>query len=400
MKKRIFAVIASVIVLVISLPLAAFAAECPHSNKGYEAISARAHQETCYDCGEFFGVYDVHVFGAWSYDDNRHYQTCSVCGYENGGYHEYDSGEYDGDYIVYTCWCGSQVYEHKHSWVHEQYESNFYHRLRCTICGEIQEQTHSYDEGVYNPASGGTLANYTYTCKYCGYVDVRYIYPSHTECDESKFKVKYYNIDSHRYSCSICDKQFKIEPHQWSVVVTKQPTPSENGIRTYTCIICNYIKTETIDYIDLDKLLEDMTQEEAAELYKKIFNKYQLDLVEDKEMLKPYLQYYISVIYADIAKNGAKSIYAEAFMDSYYDIQALQSELTSDYTKGYNDALKTIVDENPIQGLFQGMWSGVVHFISVVGGQVSLFEVSLISVVSTLLIVAVGVLILKLFVSR
>lgn len=396
MKKRIFAVLASVLVLVLSLPLAAFAAECPHSNKGYEAISARAHQETCYDCGEFFGVYDDHVFGAWSYDDNRHYQTCSVCGYENGGYHEYDSGEYDGDYIVYTCWCGSQVYEHKHSWVHEQYESNFYHRLRCTICGEIQEQTHSYDEGVYNPASGGTLANYTYTCKYCGYVDVRYIYPSHTVCDETKYKVKYYNADSHRYSCSICDKQFKLEPHQWSVVVTKQPTPTENGIRTYTCIICNHIKTETIDYIDFDKLLADMTQEGATELYKKIFEKYSLVLLKDDECMKPYLAEFIESVFLDIAENGSSSKYYTEYESYYYAIMSVKPSNSSDYTKGYNDAISTVINDNPVQGLFQGLWSGIVHFVVVLGSGISIGGISLFSALVSCAIVLLAFFVMKL----
>ena len=48
--------------------------------------------------------------------------------------------------------------------------------------------------------------------------------------------------------------------------------------------------------------------------------------------------------------------------------------------------MATIIDENPVQGLFQGMWSGLVHFIVLVGNGVSVGGVTLFSFLVTVCI--------------
>lgn len=463
MKKRIFAVLASVLVLVTALAVPVFADDCSHNDVGHEMISATQHQLTCYSCGAWFEA-ESHSMEYLQRNSTHHEYGCSICGYGNLEPHTMVDGENDGGLIKECLYCHYyEEVEHLHTlaykvlleptcgmenglatdewcpfcdYVGETYtissaytdheyvdgvcircgllggeecdhsNVNIYtsqgssgHTLSCNVCGVVVTSSpHDYSVTIMQEATHEKEGYKRYECRLCGY---SYTDSYSMDVHECIYNGAIYHDDNqHVAYCRICLAP-KYSNHLWDdIKITKQPSFKDKGIVSLTCTTCKRAKVVYLDALDADKIVDEMPYAEVVAFYQKMFVKYQLDLVEDKEMLKPYLQYYISVIYADIAKNGAKSIYAEAFMDSYYDIQALQSELTSDYTKGYNDALKTIIDENPIQGLFQGMWSGVVHFISVVGGQVSLFEVSLISVMSTLLIVAVGVLILKLFVSR
>ena len=101
------------------------------------------------------------------------------------------------------------------------------HWHKCTICGKADVQLyHAYDNSC------------DATCNVCGYI--RQI--------EHNYSVNYYADDnSHWRVCSICGDKADYESHAWDDgVVTKTPTCTETGVRTYTCSLCGKKKTETI----------------------------------------------------------------------------------------------------------------------------------------------------------
>lgn len=89
-----------------------------------------------------------------------------------------------------------------------------------------------------------------------------HVFYTGTEEDWAKIKIKadqnelhwagrHYNcsgnetVDLETNTCSICVERCE---HTWNTgVVTKQPTPEEEGVLTYTCIDCNSTKTEPIE---------------------------------------------------------------------------------------------------------------------------------------------------------
>lgn len=53
----------------------------------------------------------------------------------------------------------------------------------------------------------------------------------------------------HWHACTVegCDEKLELADHTWNDgVVTTQPTETEKGVKTFTCTVCDYIKTEEI----------------------------------------------------------------------------------------------------------------------------------------------------------
>lgn len=55
--------------------------------------------------------------------------------------------------------------------------------------------------------------------------------------------------DLHWKECR-CGKKFDESNHDWNVTVQKKPTTTATGVKTYTCTVCEYTKTETLPKID------------------------------------------------------------------------------------------------------------------------------------------------------
>lgn len=114
-------------------------------------------------------------------------------------------------------------------------------------CGEAETKPHGFDGGVETKAptcieSGIT----TYTCTDCNYKKTENI-----NATDHKFG-DWTSVDehSHKHSCTDCSAS-ETDTHSFDEgVVTKAPTINEEGIRTYTCSVCNYKKTESIDKVD------------------------------------------------------------------------------------------------------------------------------------------------------
>ena len=135
----------------------------------------------------------------------------------------------------------------------------------CTVCGEIAEVEvaatgHSWDEGIVTKAPTCTETGVkTSTCDVCGLTaEVTIDATGHTEeilpelpatCTETGL--------TEGKKCSICgeiliaQETIKATGHQWDEgTVTRKPTCTEAGEKTYTCKACGERKTETIEATD------------------------------------------------------------------------------------------------------------------------------------------------------
>ena len=86
----------------------------------------------------------------------------------------------------------------------------------------------------------------TYTCTVCGYEKTESIEKSdHTHKPSQKYA---YDETEHWKTCTECSEKLDPEKHSFDEgVVTTQPTTESEGVRTYTCTVCGYEKTESIE---------------------------------------------------------------------------------------------------------------------------------------------------------
>lgn len=365
MKKRIFAVLASVLVLVLSLPLAVFADSCNHLNVAWypvEGVSGK-HYQYCHDCSADLTGPQSCVGHFVSLNELEHYEECIYCQNQLSEV-EYHS---QSTVILSPATCGG------YGWKTDAY---------CFDCGyegepyqyDSEYGSHSYSNGV---------------CIHCGYAS--------TSCTHKVTSYVDLGNGTHSLRCSNCDYLIgSASVHVWNDgVVIKQPTPTENGIRTFTCTVCKSIKTETIDYIDFDKLLKDMTQEEATLFFKKIFAKYSADLGKDDDLLSVFARYFAEIIFPSLNKDGVRSPYYVLYGDLYTVIADECAENTIAFQLGYNEAMASVIDKNPVQGLFQGMFAGMMSFYGLLAGGISVGGVTLSAVVSTALLILIAAIVFK-----
>ena len=201
-----------------------------------------------------------HVYGAWTkVDDNQHKRTCTKC--EDGtpaeetAAHTWDNGTVKDSagcdkpgVMLYTCTanCGATKEEpieatgvHTYGdWV-EVDENN--HKRTCTTCqdGTPAEETEAHKPSVDLHKDAD---NHWNVC-YCG---------------------KKMNVTAHVYNTLAGDAEGHAEgcecgamkpgaakaPHTWDDgVVTKKPSKTEYGEKTFTCTACEYKRTERIDKV-------------------------------------------------------------------------------------------------------------------------------------------------------
>jgi len=86
----------------------------------------------------------------------------------------------------------------------------------------------------------------TYTCAVCGYEKTEAIEKlNHTHKLSETYS---YDDTEHWKTCSECNEKLDPEKHSFDEgVVTTEPTEHSEGVRTYTCTVCGYEKTESID---------------------------------------------------------------------------------------------------------------------------------------------------------
>ena len=243
--------------------------------------SEYSHNETrhwfeCTDEGcEEKKDFEWHDFDEWDYESyavvsgstttpGKRSRTCSICGYTQTEEHEYTEGN---------------VHECQFS---DEWESNEnYHWNECTgqYNGKACEKKEHYEKHVYGDWIYDSYAKITHdatglddvvdeygvrhrVCEVCGYTQTG----QHTEEEpvgphEHTFESKWlFDEKNHWHPCSYekvvgyggrdqyrCEEKGSFGPHAWNNgEVTKQPTTTSEGIKTYTCTTCGATKTESI----------------------------------------------------------------------------------------------------------------------------------------------------------
>ncbi len=155
---------------------------------------------TCQICGEKI---HIHVWGEWVTDPAYHERTCEKfnqpggCSYMDGGY------EYESHFSYYE-----QVYENAPTCMEEGNEWGQY----CTKCGYVQT------EPTPIPALGHDVENQEWQFD-----------------DEQHWKI-----------CSRCGDEVDKANHRWDGgEITAEPPATTDGVKTYTCTVCQATKTES-----------------------------------------------------------------------------------------------------------------------------------------------------------
>lgn len=333
---------------------------------------------------------------------------CIVCGYIDMtyGYTEVPALTYHEKYENGICVvCGaSSAGSCTHTYKYESCGAET-HISKCTKCGLTQgeEIGHAWsDDKTLVEDIDEFTAIYQFTCTDCGYVTNKQV---STACD-GNHNWLYMKVDGtyHRQECTVCATTGATSAHTFDDgVLVQAPSLNQEGVTIYTCTLCGYHKEEITAALTIDTLLSKMTDTEANELFEHIFfygaeedcGKFQRKFMENTNIGYWYAKYFATEIFPDIAENGAHSEYYNQFKTSYYGILNVVPSNSADYQQGYNDAISSVIDKNPVQGLFQGMWSGVMLFITVLGNGIGIGGITLSSVIITLAVIFAAIFIVK-----
>ncbi len=209
-----------------------------------------------------------HSYGTdWKSDKNNHWHEC-VCGDKSDtAVHTEDNGsvtkpatETETGIRTYKCSvCGYVIRteeieklspSHKHSYGTDWKSDKNNHWHEC-VCGDKSDTAvHTEDNGsVTKPATETETGIRTYKCSVCGYVirteEIEKLPPSHKHSYGTDWKS---DKSNHWHEC-VCGDKSNIAAHtEDNGSVTKAPTETEKGVRTYRCSVCGYImRTEKID---------------------------------------------------------------------------------------------------------------------------------------------------------
>ena len=114
----------------------------------------------------------------------------------------------------------------------------------CSICGDVQTASHQWvlKPGSYEATCKEDGMAWS-TCSVCG-AEKEEVLP---KTDDHTFgNLTAVDENSHKDTCSVCQKEIT-QSHTWNQgVVTKKATCKEEGEMTYTCTGCKHTKTEVI----------------------------------------------------------------------------------------------------------------------------------------------------------
>ena len=213
----------------------------------YEKIEEKEYEHVC----EF----------EWKCDDEFHEQSCS-CGQtkvysERHTYEEVEiitpSTETVNGTALYECSvCHHQAtfelplapHEHKYSdtWSYDEYG-----HYKVPICGHpvenIDYAEHTFDEGVITiEPTVDHEGEKKYSCD-CGYSYTE-VLPQHYHTTSDEYG---HDDEGHWviYTCG-CDIEIVKNEHNYWLKEVVDSTVDKEGLKTYECMVCKYIKTETI----------------------------------------------------------------------------------------------------------------------------------------------------------
>lgn len=190
---------------------------------------------------------------------NKKEATCSSTGYT-------------GDTYCSVCnkklRLGETIAKKEHTWVKQDNitatcEKGEMEVEKCSVCGETKETQISdplgHDYGEWKVTKEPTCTKYgtkKRICKRCNEYEIDVIDPTghqHTKIIDQKdatCEEKGYSGDLYCEDCRVIiqlGQEIAATGHTWDdVTITKEPTQTETGIRTYTCKKCHKTRTETI----------------------------------------------------------------------------------------------------------------------------------------------------------
>lgn len=274
MKKRLFALFLALAMLCIAVPLGVLAEDGSDNDFPY---------------GDISGCKDGHTWGEWQTikaatctEPGEQTHTCAKCGkVETGviaalGHVEVEevtpaTCTEDGKRTVRCSRCNEELFGetlpatgHKFSdWV---YADETHHTHTCPSCSTEETEEHTWDEGVITQEPTATEEGVkTFTCSKCNETktepvaalghDLTKTEAKEATCEEAG--------NSAYYTCARCGKFFSDEKgeteiekdswiisakkHQYTETVTKEPTCTEAGEKTFTCSACGDSYTESLD---------------------------------------------------------------------------------------------------------------------------------------------------------
>ena len=199
----------------------------------------------------------------WKNDENVHWHICIDCGDKTDiTEHTEDSGtvtkeptETESGVKTFRCTvCGYEIrtetisalsHPHVYSSDWKTDAKNHWHECDCGDKTDITE--HTEDSGTVTKEPTETESGVkTFRCTVCGYeIRTETISAlSHPHVYSSDWKT---DAKNHWHECDCGDKTDITEHTEDSGTVTKEPTETESGVKTFRCTVCGYeIRTETI----------------------------------------------------------------------------------------------------------------------------------------------------------
>ena len=165
--------------------------------------------------------------------------------YEIGlSYSQGDMSNADGDDVTATIHAGKITVTCNHTYGSWEKNTAENHKHTCKVCGNVETAAHTWDAGKVTEAPTHTKeGTKTYTCTVCGETKTEKVekLKEHSYGEWTKHDDK-----QHKHSCVCGDTQYAA--HTWdSGKVTKAPTHTKEGTKTYTCTVCGETKTEKVE---------------------------------------------------------------------------------------------------------------------------------------------------------
>ncbi len=221
-------------------------------------------------------VSHAHSYGTWqdNKDNSTHSRTCS-CGEKESGSHTFDYGivtkqatETATGVRTYTCTkCRAKktesiaklVHNHEYKGVWKDDKNDYTHSKVCSCGNQINEE-HDFKYGTVTKTPTITSTGIkTYSCMECGAKKTETL--PKVEHTHSYGSWKNDNNDStHSRTCS-CGAKEKEEHIFDSGKVTKEPTTTSTGNKTYTCIECGAITWKTLPKLETPQVSEPEVSE-------------------------------------------------------------------------------------------------------------------------------------------
>ena len=153
--------------------------------------------------------------------------------------------------LVLTVCCSCGLF-HKHAFSdsYSYDDTNHWHECECGEKADVTE--HSWNKGVVTlKPTAESEGERTYFCNICRGKKIEKIDkldPGHTHSYDKLNNDENY----HWYECECGEINSKLTHAFDSGVITQHPTTESEGVKTYTCSVCNYEKTEKLDKLDPD----------------------------------------------------------------------------------------------------------------------------------------------------